>query len=166
VSLFPADIQSQAEAVVALAVSKGLMLATSESCTGGLVAGALTAIAGSSSALDRGFVTYSNDAKSGMINVPAELIAAHGAVSEPVARAMALGAVACSAAQVSVSITGIAGPGGGTPEKPVGLVHFAAVGPAGTVHVEKRFGDIGREAIRLASVRTALSLLEDRLGRS
>lgn len=165
-SLFPDDIQSQAGTVVALAVSKGLMLATAESCTGGLVAGALTAIAGSSAALDRGFVTYSNDAKSSMIHVPADLIAAHGAVSEAVARAMALGAVACSAARVSVSITGIAGPGGGTPEKPVGLVHFAAVGPSGTVHIERRFGDIGREAIRLASVRTALDLLEDRLGQS
>jgi len=140
------------------------MLATAESCTGGLVAAALTAVAGSSAALDRGFVTYSNAAKSDMIDVPPDLIARHGAVSEPVARAMALGAVARSAASVSVSITGVAGPGGGTSEKPVGLVHFAAVGPAGTIHIEQRYGDIGREAIRLASVRQALTLLENRLG--
>lgn len=140
------------------------MLATAESCTGGLVAAALTAVAGSSAALDRGFVTYSNAAKSDMIDVPPDLIARHGAVSEPVARAMALGAVARSAASVSVSITGVAGPGGGTSEKPVGLVHFAAVGPSGTIHIEQRYGDIGREAIRLASVRQALTLLEDRLG--
>lgn len=163
-SLFPDDIQHQAEVVVALATARGLMLATAESCTGGLVSAALTAIAGSSSALDRSFVTYSNDAKSDMINVPAELITRYGAVSEPVARAMAIGAVARSAARVAVSITGIAGPGGGSPEKPVGLVHFAAVGPSGTIHVERRFGDIGREGIRLASVREALKLLEERLG--
>lgn len=142
------------------------MLATAESCTGGLVAAALTAVAGSSAALDRGFVTYSNAAKSDMIDVPPDLIERHGAVSEPVARAMALGAVARSAASVAVSITGIAGPGGGTPEKPVGLVHFAAVGPAGMIHIEQRFGDIGREAIRLASVREALTLLENRLGQA
>lgn len=162
-SLFPDDIHNQAEIVVALATARGVMLATAESCTGGLVAAALTDIPGSSAVLDRGFVSYSNDAKSGMIDVPAHLISEHGAVSEPVARAMALGAVARSAASVSVSITGIAGPGGGTPDKPVGLVHFAAVGPAGTIHVEHRFGDIGRGEIRLASVRTALNLLGDQL---
>ena len=138
-------------------------MATAESCTGGLVAAALTSIAGSSSAFDRGFVTYSNDAKSGLVDVSADLLERYGAVSEPVARAMALGAVSRSTAAVSVSITGIAGPGGGSQEKPVGLVHFAAVGPAGIVHVEKRFGNIGREAIRLASVRAALDLLADRL---
>ena len=163
-SLFPDDISHQAALVVALASARGIMLATAESCTGGLVAAALTAVAGSSAALDRGFVTYSNAAKSDMIDVPPDLIARHGAVSEPVARAMALGAVARSAASVSVSITGVAGPGGGTSEKPVGLVHFAAVGPAGTIHIEQRYGDIGREAIRLASVRQALTLLENRLG--
>lgn len=162
--MFSAAIQSQSERVVALASSHGVGLATAESCTGGLVAAAITSVAGSSAVFDRGFVTYSNEAKSSMIDVPAGLIAAHGAVSEAVARAMAQGAIARSGARVSVSITGIAGPGGGSLEKPVGLVHLAAVGPAGVVHVEHRFGDIGREAIRLATVAVALNLLIDRLG--
>ena len=162
--MFPDDIQTLAEQIIMEATARGLMTATAESCTGGLVAGALTAIAGSSAVVDRGFVTYSNEAKSDLVGVPADLIAAHGAVSEPVARAMAQGAVARSRAAVSVAITGIAGPGGGSDEKPVGLVHFAAAGPAGVIHVEKRFGDIGREAVRLESVRVALGLLRDRIG--
>ncbi|MGQ3111807.1 MAG: CinA family protein [Brevundimonas sp.] len=162
--MFPEDIQFLARDVVAASIRRGVLLATAESCTGGLVAGALTAVPGSSAALDRGFVTYSNAAKSGMIGVPAALIVAHGAVSEPVARAMAEGAVARSDAALAVSITGIAGPGGGSADKPVGLVHFAAHDASGTVHAEHRFGDLGREAIRLASVRVALGLLLDRLG--
>ena len=162
--MFPEDIQILAQAVVAASIRRGVVLATAESCTGGLVAGALTAIPGSSAVLDRGFVTYSNAAKSGMIGVPADLIVAHGAVSEPVARAMAEGAVAHSDAMLAVSITGIAGPGGGSAEKPVGLVHFAAHDASGTVHAEHRFGALGREGIRLASVRVALGLLLDRLG--
>ncbi len=161
--MFPDDIRQQAEHLVALATARGVMLATAESCTGGLVAAAITAVAGSSAVLDRGFVTYSNAAKTQMIDVPADLIAAHGAVSEPVARAMAQGAVARSQAGIAVSITGIAGPGGGSPEKPVGLVHFAALGPGGLIDAEHRFGDIGRDAIRLASVRAALTILTDRL---
>ncbi len=161
--MFPDDIRQQAEHLVVLATARGVMLATAESCTGGLVAAAITAVAGSSAVLDRGFVTYSNAAKTQMIDVSADLIAAHGAVSEPVARAMAQGAVARSQAGVSVSITGIAGPGGGSPEKPVGLVHFAALGPRGLIHAEHRFGDIGRDDIRLASVRVALTMLTDRL---
>jgi nicotinamide-nucleotide amidase len=161
--MFPEDIQTLAKQIITEATAKGLMAATAESCTGGLVAGALTEIAGSSAVVDRGFVTYSNEAKSDLVAVPADLIEAHGAVSEPVARAMAEGAVARSRAAVSVSITGIAGPGGGSAEKPVGLVHFAAAGPAGVIHVEKRFGDIGREAVRLESVRVALGLLRDRI---
>ena len=108
-------------------------------------------------------MTYSNEAKSSMIDVAPELISTHGAVSETVARAMASGSIARSGADVSVSITGVAGPGGGSWEKPVGLVHFAAVGPAGMIHIAHRFGDIGREGIRLASVEVALSLLIDRL---
>ena len=162
--MFPEDIQNLARDVVAASIRRGVVLATAESCTGGLVAGALTAIPGSSAVLDRGFVTYSNAAKSGMIGVPADLIVAHGAVSEPVARAMAEGAVAHSDATLAVSITGIAGPGGGSAEKPVGLVHFAAHDASGTVHAEHRFGALGREGIRLASVRVALGLLLDRLG--
>lgn len=162
--MFPDDIAALAQQVITEASAKGLMIATAESCTGGLVAGALTAIAGSSAVVDRGFVTYSNAAKSDLVAVPAALIEAHGAVSEPVARAMAQGAVARSSAQVSVAITGVAGPGGGSDDKPVGLVHFAAAGPDGVIHVEHHFGDIGREAVRLESVRVALGLLRDRIG--
>ena len=160
--MLPQDIEAIAEAVVRQTEAKGLMIATAESCTGGLVSGALTAIAGSSAVLDRGFVTYSNEAKVEMLDVDSDLLASFGAVSESTARAMAEGAVARSRASIAVSVTGIAGPGGGSPQKPVGLVHFAAHGPNGqTVHLEKRFGDIGRDAIRLESVRTALGLLTD-----
>ena len=162
--MFPDDIESLARDVVRTAAARRLMIATAESCTGGLVSGALTAVPGSSVVVERGFVTYSNAAKTSLLDVPAELIEGHGAVSEAVARAMAEGALASSDAQVAVSVTGVAGPGGGTAEKPVGLVHFAAAGPAGVMHVERRFGDIGREAVRLASVRTALGLLMDRVG--
>ncbi len=160
--MLPQDIEAIAEAVIRRAEAKGLMIATAESCTGGLVSGALTAIAGSSAVLDRGFVTYSNEAKVEMLGVDSDLLASFGAVSESTARAMAEGAVMRSRASIAVSVTGVAGPGGGSPQKPVGLVHFAAHGPNGrTVHLEKRFGDIGRDAIRLASVRTALGLLMD-----
>lgn len=162
--MFPDDIESLARRVVETAAARGLMVAAAESCTGGLVAAALTSVAGSSAVVDRGFVTYSNAAKSELLGVPADLIERHGAVSEPVARAMAEGAVAQSPARLSVAVTGVAGPGGGSPDKPVGLVHFAAVGPAGLIHVERRFGDVGREAVRLDSVRVALALLLDRTG--
>nr|WP_314429087.1 CinA family protein [uncultured Brevundimonas sp.] len=160
--MFPEDIQAAAENVVRAAIKAGVLIATAESCTGGLVFGALTAVAGSSAALDRGFITYSNEAKAELLGVSEGLLAQFGAVSEPVARAMALGAVDRSRAAASVSITGVAGPGGGSLEKPVGLVHFAAVGPrGGVVHVERQFGEIGREAVRLESVRVALALLMD-----
>lgn len=162
--MFPDDIERLARAVIEAAAARNLMAATAESCTGGLVAGALTAVAGSSAVVERGFVTYSNAAKTELLGVPAVLVEAHGAVSEPVARAMAEGALSRSGARVSVAVTGIAGPGGGSPDKPVGLVHFAAAGPAGVIHVERRFGDIGREAVRLESVRVALGLLMDRIG--
>lgn len=161
--MFPDDIQTLARQVIEAAAARGLMIATAESCTGGLVSGALTAIAGSSAVVERGFVTYSNAAKTELLGVPAGLIETHGAVSEPVARAMADGAVAQSKAQVSVSVTGVAGPGGGTTDKPVGLVHFGAVGPGGAIHAGHRFGDVGREEVRLASVRVALGLLLDRI---
>lgn len=161
--MFPDDIQLLARQVIETAAARGLTLATAESCTGGLVAAALTAVAGSSAVVDRGFVTYSNTAKTELLGVPAHLIATVGAVSEAVARAMADGAVAHSPAQVAVSVTGVAGPGGGSADKPVGLVHFGAVGPAGAVHVAHRFGDLGREEVRLASVRVALQLLLDRI---
>lgn len=158
--MFPDDIEAAARAVVAAAAARGVMIATAESCTGGLVAGALTAVPGSSAVVERGFVTYSNAAKVQMLDVPAALIDRHGAVSEAVARAMAEGAAARSGASLAVSITGVAGPGGGSDAKPVGLVHFAlARRGAATLHRVERFGDIGREAVRLASVRTALALL-------
>jgi nicotinamide-nucleotide amidase len=133
--------------------AQGVLLATAESCTGGLIAAILTDVAGSSDVFERGFVTYSNAAKTEALGVPAELIDRHGAVSEEVARAMALGALRNSKADLAVSVTGVAGPGGGSAAKPVGLVHFgAARRDRNAIHSEKRFGDIGRRAIRLAAV--------------
>ena len=153
-----------ARQVLEAARARGLMVATAESCTGGLVAAALTEIAGSSDVVDRGFVTYSNAAKQELLGVPGELIQRHGAVSEPVARAMAEGALARSAAGVTVSITGIAGPSGGSAEKPVGLVWFAtALKGAETLSVERRFGDLGRSGVRAAATDHALALLLERL---
>ncbi|MBI1265500.1 MAG: nicotinamide-nucleotide amidohydrolase family protein [Alphaproteobacteria bacterium] len=141
-----------------------IMITAAESCTGGLVMAALTDIAGASDAVDRGFVTYSNAAKSELLGVPAELIDAHGAVSQAVAQAMAEGALARSQAGIAVSVTGIAGPGGGSPGKPVGLVWFGvARAGAATQTVEKRFAGTTRADIRAASVETALQLLTDAL---
>jgi nicotinamide-nucleotide amidase len=139
---------------------RSLKIATAESCTGGLVAAALTDIAGSSEVFDRGFVTYSNEAKMEMLGVPAGTLAAHGAVSAETARAMAQGALAHSAADISVAITGIAGPGGGSAEKPVGLVHFACASrDRGVIHVERRFGPLSRTEIRQAALDQALDML-------
>ncbi len=141
------------------------MVATAESCTGGLVAGALTEIAGSSDVVDRGFVTYSNAAKMAMLGVPEETLRQHGAVSRQTAQAMASGALARADVHVTVSITGIAGPGGGSAEKPVGLVHLAvATKDGGLSHREKRYGDIGRSEIRRLSVIEALSMLLEQAG--
>ena len=138
----------------------GLMLATAESCTGGLIAGLLTSIAGSSGMVDRGFVTYSNEAKSEMLDVPMELIEQHGAVSEQVAREMAEGALKNSRANVAISVTGIAGPGGGSEEKPIGLVHFGCARPEMTTHhVRMTYGDIGRNEVRHAAIGTALAMI-------
>lgn len=148
--------------LIVKAKSAGLRVATAESCTGGLVSGALTDVPGSSEVFDSGFVTYSNAAKTAMLDVPAPLIAAHGAVSAETARAMAIGALAHSLADIAVSITGVAGPGGGSAEKPVGLVHFAcARRDGGVVHVERRFGPLPRGEIRAAAVDQALDLLID-----
>jgi nicotinamide-nucleotide amidase len=145
-----------------LAKAKGAMIATAESCTGGLIAGALTDVAGSSAVFDRGFVTYSNDAKSEMLGVPADLIVTHGAVSEPVARAMAQGALDRSNAQITVSVTGVAGPGG-TALKPEGMVCFGVATEQG-VHVETlQFGAIGRDQVRAQTVAHALKLCSDGL---
>jgi nicotinamide-nucleotide amidase len=157
-----AALLARAEALVRAYAASGRRIVTAESCTGGLVAGLLTAVPGSSAVVDRGFVTYSNAAKADLVGVPMDLIDAHGAVSEPVARAMAEGALARSLADAAVSITGIAGPGGGSADKPVGLVHFAlAAKDAPTRHVERRFGDPGRAEIRLLSVEQAVALLQD-----
>ena len=134
-------------------------LATAESCTGGLVAGALTEIAGSSDVVDRGFVTYSNAAKMAMLGVPEATLVAHGAVSRQTAEAMAKGALERAGVDLTVSITGVAGPGGGSAEKPVGLVHFAAATRERVIHREKRYGDIGRSEIRRLSVIEALGML-------
>ena len=159
------DLKDRAAALLRDYEAKGLKIATAESCTGGLVAALLTEIAGSSAVVERGFVTYSNEAKTELIGVPADLIAGHGAVSEPVARAMAEGALSHSRADVAVAITGIAGPGGATATKPVGLVHFGlARAGAGTVHLERRYGDLGRENVRRRAVEEALGLLERALG--
>jgi nicotinamide-nucleotide amidase len=135
-------------------------LATAESCTGGLVAGALTEIAGSSDVVDRGFVTYSNAAKMAMLGVPDATLAAHGAVSRETAEAMAQGALGRAGVDLTVSITGIAGPGGGSAGKPVGLVHFAAAAKDGRlIRREKRYGDVGRSEVRRLSVIEALTML-------
>jgi len=158
--MFPDKILKLAEAVLAEARAKNLKIVTAESCTGGLVAGALTEIAGSSDVFERGLVTYSNDAKLELLGVPKATLDRFGAVSEPTARAMAEGALKNARADLSVSITGVAGPGGGSPEKPVGLVHFAAARKGNPVIDEvRRFGDIGRRAIRMESVEVALTLL-------
>lgn len=158
--MFSADLLARAEKLLADARAKKLKIATAESCTGGLIAGLLTEIAGSSDVFERGFVTYSNQAKQQLLGVPEILLIQHGAVSEEVARAMAQGALAHSEADLAVAVTGIAGPGGGSPQKPVGLVHIAAARKGGTIlHRECRFGDIGRHAIRIATVDTALEML-------
>jgi len=138
-----------------------LTVATAESCTGGLVAGALTSISGSSAVVYGGFVTYDNAAKTNMIGVPARLIRDYGAVSAQVARAMADGARNRGRVDIAISTTGIAGPDGGSEKKPVGLVYFACATHEGTKVVERKFGDLGRDGIREASVLAALELLTD-----
>ncbi len=160
--IFSEGLLSRATALLAACRQRGWKLATAESCTGGLVVALLTEIPGSSDVVERGFVTYSNEAKQELLGVPARTLAEFGAVSEPTARAMASGALAHSRADVAVSITGIAGPGGGSAEKPVGLVHFACGGPGGRlVEVERRFGDLGRGAVRGAALEQALAMLEE-----
>jgi nicotinamide-nucleotide amidase len=155
-----ARIIAQAAALLDACRERGVLIATAESCTGGLVAATLTAIPGSSDVVERGFVSYSNTAKSEMLGVPVWLIERHGAVSEDVARAMVGGALTHSRATIAVAVTGIAGPDGGTADKPVGLVHFAAARRDDAVRHERvLFGDLGRAEIRRESVQRALSLL-------
>jgi nicotinamide-nucleotide amidase len=144
--------------------SQGVKIATAESCTGGMLAALLTSVPGSSDVFDCSFVTYSNEAKKRMLGVSHDVIAEFGAVSRECSLAMAHGAILESAATLTVSITGVAGPSGGTPAKPVGLVHFACARRNGaTLHREERFGDIGRKGVRTASVEVALELLEAQL---
>ena len=157
--MFPDSITQLAAAVLEECRSRDLHLSTAESCTGGLITGCLTGIAGSSDVVDRGFVTYTNNAKQEMIDVPASLIERHGAVSEEVARAMAVGVLANSRSCLAVSVTGIAGPGGGSAEKPVGLVHIAAARRHQARLHERHVFKGDREAVRLASVAAALNLL-------
>ena len=155
-------LTAAAREVLALCGARGLKIATAESCTGGLVAALLTEIAGSSDVFERGFVTYSNAAKQELLGVAEATLAAHGAVSEATAREMALGALARSRAQIAVSITGVAGPGGGSAGKPVGLVHFGCAGPnARLVALERRFGDLGRREVRLLAANQALALVAE-----
>ncbi|HTR16375.1 MAG TPA: CinA family protein [Acetobacteraceae bacterium] len=154
-----APIEAAAERVLTTLRARSLRLATAESCTGGLIAAALTAIAGSSDVLDRGFVTYSNAAKTEMLDVPEGLIAAVGAVSEAVAARMAEGALRYSAADIAVSVTGIAGPGGGSADKPVGLVWFGCARAGTPAHTERRIFLGDRAGVRSAAVAHALEMI-------
>jgi nicotinamide-nucleotide amidase len=160
--MFDADLLARARALLEALRRRQLKIATAESCTGGLLAGLLTEIAGSSDVVERGYVTYSNAAKSEAIGVPADLIATHGAVSAEVARAMAQGALKASRADIAAAITGVAGPGGGSIEKPVGLVHLAIARRGMAVrHRECRFGDLGRAGVRRATLGVALDMAAD-----
>ncbi len=158
--MFPSPLLRLAEVILAEAREKKLRITTAESCTGGLIGGLLTEIPGSSDVFERGFIVYSNRAKQDMLGVPGDLIADMGAVSEAVARAMAEGAVENSHAHLAVAVTGVAGPGGGTKMKPIGLVHIAAARENRSIlHEAHRFGDIGRSEIRMKAVEASLDLL-------
>lgn len=164
--MFSDHLLSLAHELVDRLRAREARLATAESCTGGLVAGLVTEVPGASDVLERGFVTYSNAAKVDCLGVERDLITAHGAVSSEVALAMAAGALKASAAEIAVSVTGIAGPGGGTAGKPVGLVHIALCRKGETPRaLECRFGDIGRHDVRLATVEAAVKLVLEEVGR-
>ena len=157
--MFEPALVEQCVRLIDLCRSRNILLATAESCTGGLIAGLITSVPGSSDVFDRGFVTYSNEAKTEMIGVPASRIVHAGAVSEDVARAMAEGALHHSRASIAMAVTGVAGPGGGSELKPVGLVHCAVARRNGaTQHQELRLGEIGRQAVRLATVACAIEM--------
>jgi len=156
--MFDEATRQAAGHVIAILLDRGLTIATAESCTGGLIIGALTEIPGSSKAVYGGFVTYANEAKVTMIGVDEALIEEVGAVSGQVAKAMAEGARHTAMVDIAIAVTGIAGPDGGSAKKPVGLVHIACATAAGTSHVERRFGALGRQGIRAASVEAALQL--------
>ena len=157
--MFPDDVIAAATTLLEACRTAGVKIVTAESCTGGLLAGALTEVAGASDVVDCGFITYSNDAKSDTLGVAEELMTQHGAVSAIVAREMAIGALEHSNAEIAIAVTGVAGPGGGTAAKPAGLVYIA-VQRLGREPVIKecRFGDIGRSAVRLATVREAIQM--------
>jgi len=158
-------IWALAQAIVDKAGAEGMLVATAESCTGGLIAGALTDVPGASAVVERGFVTYSNEAKVEMLGVPMKTIERYGAVSGPVARAMARGALKNSRADVAVSVTGIAGPSGGTDRKPVGLVWFGLAQANGVARVERRvFAAGSRDFVRTKATETALHLMLTGLG--
>ncbi|HTR85560.1 MAG TPA: CinA family protein [Reyranella sp.] len=157
--MFDHEVRDAAEHVLHVCRQRGLKVVTAESCTGGLVAAAMTAIAGSSDVVERGFVTYSNEAKHELLGVGLDTLEGHGAVSEPVARAMARGALSHSLADISVSVTGVAGPGGGSAEKPVGLVHFAAARGGFDLIAERHVFPGDRDGIRRQAVLTALAML-------
>lgn len=159
--MFDPDILALAEAVLAACRVRGWRLATAESCTGGLVAAALTAIAGSSDVVERGFFVYSNAAKMELLSVSAETLMAHGAVSAEAAAAMARGALTHAPVDLAVSVTGVAGPGGGTPQKPIGLVYLGLARKEGEVRVERRAFTGDRAAVRNGAVASALELLRD-----
>jgi nicotinamide-nucleotide amidase len=156
------NLLEEARFLLDLCRTKKLTIATAESCTGGLLAATLTDVAGSSDVFERGFVTYSNNAKQVMLGVAADTIERYGAVSLETAKAMATGALAHAPVDLAVSVTGIAGPQGAVPGKPVGLVHFAAASRRGQlIHAERAYGDIGRSQVRRASVERALSMLRE-----
>jgi nicotinamide-nucleotide amidase len=159
--MFSKTLMDDAVATLASLRARGLMCVTAESCTGGLIAGLLTAVAGSSDVVERGFVTYSNLAKVQMLGVPESLLAAHGAVSSACAEVMARGALAASGAQIAVSVTGVAGPGGGSADKPVGLVYLAVAMQGGVRVIERHFGAVGRDSVREFTVINALKLLRE-----
>jgi nicotinamide-nucleotide amidase len=163
--MFPPALQEKAARLLDICRARGSRIAPAESCTGGLVAGLLTELPGSSDVVERGFVTYSNEAKQECLGVSAALLQQYGAVSEPVARAMAEGALVHSRTDLAVSVTGVAGPGGGSATKPVGLVHLGVSRAGGmTLHREYRFGDIGRGEVRMKAVEAALAFLLESLG--
>ena len=162
--MFSVEIETLAALVIDEARARSMRVATAESCTGGLVAAALVGVPGSSDVFERGFITYSNRAKQEMLDVPSDLLADLGAVSEPVVRMMAEGALANSSSHLSIAVTGIAGPGGGSALKPVGLVHFATARANASVrHRIEQFSHMDRDEVRLAAVQTALEMLRERL---
>lgn len=162
-TLFSNALMAEAEALIEQCRARGILIATAESCTGGLVAALLTEIPGSSDVFERGFVTYANEAKHQLLGVSNSFLQQYGAVSEPVARAMAEGALAHSGARLSIAVTGIAGPGGGSVEKPVGLVYLASACAGKNTLVEKQQFSGNRSQIRLAAVQAALRLMEKQL---